>query len=309
MLEELNMRRRYGDAYETYRRSAPFLFPVPRFVEKIFAAPFRFLFRKDRPERPREVVAVVVLYTVALMGLSILFYAGGLEVTRARLASRESRAATMLAHVARVRDEPNERRQFLQLRELLVYGDPAVEPLVGLVEGDDLRLRVLAAEILEELPSERALSALMAAARDPDENLRSRANAALGAIGSEEAAPTFVSLLDDPAMHIRLGALGNLAALKSEVVLDRAPEFLGSSDFWIRRGAVIALGELGSEEAIPLLADRLKDESAHVRRETVVSLLRTGSPHARPLLESVLSDEDFEVRVYAEEALKRLTTG
>jgi hypothetical protein len=180
-------------------------------------------------------LAVVILCTVILMGLSILFYAGGLEGTRARLASREFRAATMLSHVNRVLEEPNERRRYLLLRELLVYGDPAVEPLVGLVEGDDPRLRVFAAEILKEVPSDRALPALMAAAKDPDEDLRSRANAALGAIGSEEALPAFVRLLDDPATHIRLGALRNLAALDAEIVLERTPEFLESSELWIIR--------------------------------------------------------------------------
>jgi len=37
MLEELSMRRRHGDAYESYRRGAPFLFPVPAVIERLFA--------------------------------------------------------------------------------------------------------------------------------------------------------------------------------------------------------------------------------------------------------------------------------
>jgi protein-S-isoprenylcysteine O-methyltransferase Ste14 len=95
LVEELNMKRRYGEAYETYRRSAPFLFPVPRFVERLFAAPFRLLFAKPQPDRKREVLAVVTLYTVLLMGCSAFFYAGGLRGTLDRLASSETRAARM----------------------------------------------------------------------------------------------------------------------------------------------------------------------------------------------------------------------
>jgi protein-S-isoprenylcysteine O-methyltransferase Ste14 len=76
LVEELNMKRRYGEAYETYRRSAPFLFPVPRFVERLFAAPFRLLFAKPQPDRKREVLAVVTLYTVLLMGCSAFLYGG-----------------------------------------------------------------------------------------------------------------------------------------------------------------------------------------------------------------------------------------
>ncbi|MHC4236285.1 MAG: methyltransferase family protein, partial [Planctomycetota bacterium] len=59
MLEELNMRKRFGDAYETYRRSAPFLFPLPGFVEKVFALPTRLLFKKSQPDRRREVAVVI----------------------------------------------------------------------------------------------------------------------------------------------------------------------------------------------------------------------------------------------------------
>ena len=44
------------------------------------------------------------------------------------------------------------------------------------------------------------------------------------------------------------------------------------------------------------------------RREAVVALLRIGSPEGRPVLERALEDEDWEVRVYAAEALKRLSS-
>ena len=51
MIEELNMRRQHGDEYESYRRTAPFLFPLPHFVERAFASPFRILFVLRDPNR------------------------------------------------------------------------------------------------------------------------------------------------------------------------------------------------------------------------------------------------------------------
>jgi protein-S-isoprenylcysteine O-methyltransferase Ste14 len=41
MLEELKMRRERGEAYESYCRRTPFLFPIPRIVSRIISAPIR----------------------------------------------------------------------------------------------------------------------------------------------------------------------------------------------------------------------------------------------------------------------------
>jgi len=309
MLEEINMRRRHGETYERYRRDAPFLFPVPRVLERAFAAPFRLLFKKDRPDRKREVAVVVSLYTALLMATSAFFYAGGLDGTLARLASQGTRTAKMELLVTQIAEEENPRRQRQLLRQLVAYGDAAVEPLVGLLGVESARLRVEAASSLRDVPSERALPALVAALEDSDENLRYQAAEALAAIGSRDAIPRLLALLDDPAAVVRVVGLGSLAALGAGEVLTRAPEFLANSESWIRIGAVGALGTLGAEEAIPLVSDRLEDESVDVRREAVITLLRIGSPRARPSLERALADGDLEVRVYAREALKRLPLG
>jgi protein-S-isoprenylcysteine O-methyltransferase Ste14 len=306
LVEELNMKRRYGEAYETYRRSAPFLFPVPRFVERLFAAPFRLLFAKPQPDRKREVLAVVTLYTVLLMGCSAFFYAGGLRGTLDRLASSETRAARMEDLVTQIAEAPDYRRQHRLMMQLVAFGEPAVDPILGLLERRDPDRRVLAAEGLQALRSDRAVPALLAALSEPDENLRYRATEALGAIGSADARPALLPLLEDPAIHVRVQAILHLAALGAEDVVARAPEFLGDSRVWVRICGVTALGALGAERGAPLVAERLGDESPEVRREAVISLLRIGSATARPDLERALGDEDWEVRVYAAEALKRL---
>ena len=309
MLEEITMRKHHGEVYESYRRSTPFLFPVPRMLAWVFAVPFRLLFRKDRPDRRREVAAAVSLYTVLLMAVSAFFYAGGLGGTLARLASPGARAARMERIVSQVSEEDNPRRQPQLLWQLVAFGDPAVEPLVGLLEAETQGLRVEAANFLKYVPSERALPALVAALEDPDENMRYRAAEALAAIASREAIQGLVPLLDDPSPPVRVTALECLAALGAEEIIMRAPEFMASSESWIRSGATRSLGTLGVERAIPVVSDRLEDESAAVRREAVIALLRIGSSQARPSLERAVADDDFEVRVYAREALKRLPEG
>jgi len=308
MMEELSMRKRHGDTYEAYRTSAPLLFPLPRFVERLLAMPVRLLYNKEQPTRKREVVALVTLYTLLLVATSAVFYAGGLKDSFARIASADAQKARVQELVAEVTTEPNWRRQHQLMRQLVSFGDRAVEPLLQLLGGPDPGLRVLAAQFLADVPSEAAIPALIAALNDPDDNMRYRANHALRAVGATEALPHVGQLLDDPEPYLRVDALQTMAALGSEVTVRQAPVLLASPEPWVRIGVVSALGTLGSPSAIPILESHLNDESAEVRREIAISLLRIGGPEARPLLESMLRDDDFEVRVYATEALKRIET-
>ena len=306
MAEEVGMGKRHGEEYEAYRRRAPLLVPLPRIVVRILAAPCRLFFGKARPERRREVVAVVGLYTALLMSISVTFYAGGLKVAVARLASPRDGTETMQRLVSEATSEANWRRQSHLLEEVASFGEPAVDPLVGLLEGADPALRSMAARLLGQLSSPRAVPALSAALGDPDENVRYRAAEALGAIGAPEATPSLVPLLGDPSAPVRVTAMASLAAIGSPRVLEEAPTFLGSSEAWIRGSAVQSLGMPGLEKALPILSARLDDESPDVRREVVVAILRIGSPRGTPILERALQDEDWEVRVYAAEARDRL---
>jgi protein-S-isoprenylcysteine O-methyltransferase Ste14 len=306
MLEELSMRRRHGEAYEAYRRSASFLFPLPAFLERLFALPFRLLFGQDRPQRKGEVAVVIALYLALLMGASFLFYGDGLERTAALFRSRERDQALLSEQVTRARTESNTRQKHFLIRDLAARGEPAVDLLRGLLRDEDPTLRELAAESLYDLAPPRALPDLTRALEDPSENVRYDVLRALAAIGSPESAGPILPLLNDPALHVRMQALSALAGLGAEEMVEAAGEFLTSPEAWIRIGVLEALGTLGSERGLPLVVDRVADPEPAVRREAVVALLRIGSPRARPVLEDARRDEDWEVRIYAAEALKRL---
>jgi HEAT repeat protein len=310
MMEELNMRNRHGEAYESYRRSAPFLIPLPKVVERALGAPFRIMFGKEQPTRRREVVAVVGFYCALLMAISAGFYGSGFRGTFQRLSSPEARAERALTLAREIEVEPNWRQQYRLADQFLPLGEAAAEPLVALLKGDDQGLRVLAAETLARTPSEEALPALCDALSDPDENLRWRASEALGSIGSQEAVPHLVALLADSVDFVRNSALQQLAKLQATEVLEWAPVFLDDQDNRKRVAAIDALGTLGSPDGVPMLEPCLADESDWVRQEAVVALLRIGSPQAVDMLTDLLaSEEDYEVRIYAEEAVKRLREG
>lgn len=307
MMEEMSMRRRYGEEYEEYRATAPFLFPVPGWVERLLALPFHLFFGAERPRSRGHVAAVLSFYALLLVGASFFFYGNGMERTTSLFRSDAARQALAERLANQIREEPNWRRHAPLAHRLAMQGEAAVEPLLGLLRDPDPEMREVAAVTLRDFPSERAFPGLVEALDDPSEDVRWHAYEALERLGSREAVGPLLPLLDDPASHIRSGVLRALATLGAEQeVVDAAGTFLTSSNAWERHGAVTALGVLRSEAGIDLLAGCLDDESRSVREEAVLSLLRIGSPGARPALERALTDEDAQVRLYATEALKRL---
>ena len=307
MLEELNMRRRHGEEYEKYRQSAPFLFPVPSFVEKVFALPLRVLFKKSRYERKREVAAVLSLYALVLMGASALFYGGGWKRTTA-LVTPSANVAEMEELAARLVAGPNRRSHGRcgDCERLAAYGEPAVDYFIPLLENEQAEVRILAAEYLGKIPTERSVPALLTALDDSVANVRVSALVALVACGSRDAIEPMLRLLDDADAWVRRTAVRSLAELGAEEIVERADEGMNDPDARVRHATVESLGILGSEKALPLVTERLNDESAWVRRAAVVALLKIGSPEAREALLRASRDEDWEVRLYAAEALKRL---
>jgi HEAT repeat protein len=306
MIEELNMRKRHGEEYEAYRRSAPFLFPLPSPVERAFALPFRLLFRRDRPENGWQAATVLGLYAALFMGASFLFYGNGMERLAAGLRSDEAQREYLARVVSEIRQEENWRSQSALVESLGRQGEAGVDALLELLRDEDLELREYAATTLSHYPSARALEALSRAVSDPAEDVRWRASAALGALGVPEVVDPLLPLLEDSASHIRLGVLQSLAALGAREAIPAAVELTQSQSARERAEGVRALGAFGSIEGLPTVVQCLSDEESWMREEAVIALLRIGSPDAIPALKEARGDEDRHVRMYAAEVVKRL---
>ena len=306
MLEELNMRRRYGESYEAYRQKTPFLFPVPKFIVRFFALPFRVFYGKEQPERKREVAVVLSLYTVLLIGASAFFYGSGFSKTVEFFTPATKQETKMKELATQLRKHPNRRAKYFIAKRLAAFDDAAVEYFIPLLKDEQAEVRILAAEYLGKIPSQRAVPALVEALGDSVVNVRGYALRSLAKIGAREAAKPMMRLLDDPDEWVRTMAVRSLAELGVEEIADRVIEGLSNPAEWIRIEYINALGMLGTEKGLPAIVERLKDEKPRVRRAAVVALMKIDSPAAREALQQASNDEDWEVRVYATEALKHL---
>ena len=162
MLEELSMRKKFGESYETYRKTAPFLFPVPKYIGQLFTLPTRLLFKKSEPARKREIAVVLSLYGIVLIAASALFYGGGWAKTVA-VFSPSSQKAKMQRLATQLVEEPNRRAKYFIALRLAAFGEPAVDYFIPLLAHDDLEVRINAADMLRRIPSPAAVPALVAA--------------------------------------------------------------------------------------------------------------------------------------------------
>jgi len=73
LAEEISMSKRDSEAYSKYKSSAPFMFPLPKFIISAITAPIRILFKKNQPGNGKELIGTFAVYSVILIMLSLPF--------------------------------------------------------------------------------------------------------------------------------------------------------------------------------------------------------------------------------------------
>jgi len=73
LAEENKMRKEDSERYLQYTASAPFMFPIPKFVATAITFPIRLLLKKNRPETGKELLATFAVYATLLILLSLPF--------------------------------------------------------------------------------------------------------------------------------------------------------------------------------------------------------------------------------------------
>lgn len=308
LLEERKMKALFGNQYEIYREKTPFLFPLPKFLSKPFAIPTRLLFKKKFPERKGEIAVVLSIYLLLLVGLSYVYVRShALPKIPDEISSTASESqAEIYIRTLRLTDNWHFRRHYVAGLEKL--GEQAVDPLITLLKDPDPSLRQIAASVLGKIESPRAVDALIQSLSDKNRNVRWTAASALGKIGAEKAVEPLIQLLkddSDPVIYVTATALGRI---RSEKAVDPLIQSLDQPNPWNRKAVVTALWNIGSKKAVDPLLEILKEEKldVSVKREIMVAFLKLKSLKTVSALIEALNDEDHEVRIYAQEALKKL---
>jgi protein-S-isoprenylcysteine O-methyltransferase Ste14 len=71
--EEILMRRQRGEEYARYSSRAPFMLPLPGFLERVISAPYRLIRGKERPDTRCDLIWTFAIYLSVICLLSLPF--------------------------------------------------------------------------------------------------------------------------------------------------------------------------------------------------------------------------------------------
>jgi len=306
LMEEIKMMKITGGGYAKYRESSPFLFPLPKWLNRILTWPGRLISAGNYPTKRRQVLGIILTYTVIFMGLSLIWM--DLGVSDRKMETAEEAREELTEIHAKLDDAGDNRREIYALIEQIPeHGEAGRNSLFSLAESPNPVIREFAIMHLGRMEVHEAEDIIIRSMYDSIKRVRSSAIVAAGNIRSATASDSLTAMLINPTMdnHLFLiygafGAIGDTAAiplLQGELVGRERYNQIAALD------AILSIDpEIGLSSAI----DELQDENVEVRRNAVIVCIQSGNARAIDPLKSVLDDEDFEVRFYAKQGIKRL---
>jgi len=228
-------------------------------------------------------------------------------------------------------------------KQLIAWGPDAVEPLLAVVrdwENQPAKLRVTCVDILGEIGDESAVPVVISVLEEKRMTMRYTAARSLGNIGDNRAAPGLIKLLkddewevrfftsqalgkigdataskplshlleDDPSEKVRLEVINALDKLAAKSEYETIIKALSDTDPEVRGYAVELLASWSIAEALPILTRMLREDRANTVRASCAHAVGMYEEISTvPVLIQALGDEYRDVKVYALNALKKIS--
>jgi len=226
---------------------------------------------------------------------------GGEFPPNADIAMRKEEVSTLASIMAsQASSEGEEKRD--QNRKL----EAAAESLQR--EQRDLRVRLVAARLLGESNSDKAIESLMSATGLDNPEIRKEAIVSLGRIGDEKSLPLILEGLESGDRDVRLASIDALRGFGEQALIkEKLHILINDPDYFVRERVLSIVSTLGGAVAVDMLSKALDDEQMVVKRAAlnwVTEDNETGEL-ARKIM-NVLFDHGGELRYEAARALRRL---
>ena len=304
MMEEINMKKKYGEGYNTFRRKTPFLFPLGIF-RKILRMPMWLVVRNRYPGNTRQVVYVTTLYTLLFIALSLPWAAPG---STRLIPVGKSRAMAEIEKLSKRIDNTGLRRERWRLFEdLASYGELAVPVTVRYLSSDNPENQEFAAIISGRLGDTAAIRPLRELLGHPWENVRTSAIYSLAELGDSILLPALILLVEsetnDYPRIVIYNAFGQLRAKEAWPLLKQGAK--DKSD-WVKMAAVRAMMNIYPDSITPFLIPLFNSELARIRGDAAAIANQLLDEATLPYLEHLLSDDNYEVRFLASTAIRSI---
>ncbi len=131
MMEEIKMMKITGGSYSDYRKSSPFLFPLPSWLNRILTWPGRLVTKGEYPSSSGQVFWIVLIYTLLLMALSLIWM--DLGIGDLNKESTEVARQELTEILGKLEGAGDKRREIYPLIEQLpAHGESGKESLLSL---------------------------------------------------------------------------------------------------------------------------------------------------------------------------------
>ena len=275
LLEERKMKKDFGSSYETYRQQAPFLFPLPRVVRKIFALPLTLVFKKSYVDSKREIIVVVAFYT--LLGIFLSAFSSGMIGLSKEKALPEHEIEKLVHTIKTTQSRVKIRNTAASLVNI---GGASVDSLISLLKHENVFVRWYCANEMGALRSEKIVQPLAGLLDDPDPNVRRAATGALGGTGSARAIHILMDAFVDTNKGVESTAARSLGQLRAMEAVPILINGLKNQHPAIVRSSAWALGEIGDKQAIQPLINCLKRKEDYHFFMVGDALRKLGSAHS-----------------------------
>lgn len=305
LLEEIKMKKEGGNSYDKYRKTTPFLLPLPKWIKAIINFPARLVIKNEFAEKKSEVVKIISIYTIIFAAISFLridFQDNNPSRVQAQYLSPQ--AIDSLVNVI----HSSTRRTFnKQFDELGMIGDKSIPVLIELLNDESNDIREFAALSLGRLKAKEAIAQLCNLTKTGTRRVVSSSIYALGQMATQDAEFHLISLANDSS-YSRMNAsiwdaLSNYKSPEIEDILVKGLD----DDSWIKRSAALrSIYNYNKEIAVKYIIQKLSDDHPRVKGDALNLILISKPIEAIPAIKQLLNDEDFEVRFYAKQVLKQM---
>jgi protein-S-isoprenylcysteine O-methyltransferase Ste14 len=306
MMEEIKMMKITGGAYQEYRNSAPFLLPLPSWLNRILTWPGRLVTRGAYPSKGGQVLWIVMIYTMILMSLSLIWMDLG-GAGRKKVSSEEA-TEELTEIMERLEEADDNRREVYALVDQIPgHGEAGRDSLLFLAESPNPLIREFALMQLGQLGIREAEDIMLLSLFDSVKRVRSSAILAVGQIKSKRAADSLAAMLTTPRQPNNIFHIyGALAAIGDPDAIPVLAEGLKEGEFYNQIAALNAIMEIDPHQGLPYAFSELEDENVDVRRNAVIACIRSGDQKAIEPLKRLYHNKDFETRLYARQGVKLL---
>ena len=306
LLEEIKMMKITGGSYAKYRRTSPFLLPLPAWLNRILTWPGRLVTHGEYPSRRRQVLWIVLIYTGIFMGLSLIWM--DLGGSHRNIESAEDIHQELTEILTKLEKAGDNRREIYALVDQIPgHGQAGKESLVSLAESPNPLIREFAIMHLGRMGVQEAEDIVIRFMYDSIKRVRSSAIITAGEIESLSASDSLTAMLIHPRLENNIFQIyGALGAIGDTAAIPVLAEGLKSGEHYNQIAALNAILEIDACIGLSYAIAELSDENVEVRRNAVIVCIQSGDPRAIDPLKALFKDEDFEVRFYAKQGVKCL---